>query len=379
MTPADETLNAVACAQCGAGLESRDLACASCGALRHAADLERFASEAKAAQSRADLSAARAAWTGALALLPPGTLQYRSVDQRVQEIDRILALQAQQQGQPAQRPMAKWAKRLGPVGILLWKAQAIGLLLLGKAKLVLLGLTKLGTLATMGLSFLFYWSMYGWQFGLGLVLSIFIHEMGHVIELRKFGIPASAPMFIPGFGALVMLKQRPPTPGQDARVGLAGPIFGLIAAALAYALYVVTGSPLWGALARFGAWINLFNLIPVWQLDGGRGFAALTRAHRGIILAVAAALWLWTQDGMLMLIVLGAAYRLFTKDWPGTPDVAVTLRYAALLAALGFLSTVGSGDLPRKPSSNPHVASISWASPASGTPQGISRSPAAIP
>lgn len=342
--PAGQLVSAPTCAQCGAALEPKQLACEGCGALTHADELERLAGEAVAAQGRGDLIAARGAWTGALALLPPGTLQYRSVDQRLRQIDQTLG--RDHPTPQSQGPMAKWAARLGPVGVALWKAKLIGLVILSKAKLILLGLTKLGTLASMGVSFLFYWSIYGWQFALGLIMSIFVHEMGHVLELRKFGIPASAPMFIPGFGAIVMLKHRPATAAQDARVGLAGPLFGLGAAAFAYLVFLVTQEPLWVAIARFGAWINLSNLIPVWQLDGGRGFAGLTRPHRIAVLALAAGLWFWTNDAMLFLVALGAGYRLFTKDAPKSSDLPVLWRYAALLILLGALSTVGSSDAP---------------------------------
>jgi Zn-dependent protease len=378
VTPADEATIGVACAQCGATLEARELTCASCGALKHAAELERLAAEAQAAQSRRDWPVARKAWADALALLPPGTVQYRSVDLRLQEIDRLL--RQEMPGPGKKSPMAKWATRLGPLGAALWKAKLVGLVILSKAKLILLGLTKLGTLASMGASFLLYWTLYGWRFAAGLVMSIFIHEMGHVLELKKFGIAASAPMFIPGFGAVVMLKQRPATVGQDARVGLAGPIFGLGAAVFAYAVYLSTGEPLWAALTRFGAWINLFNLIPVWQLDGGRGFAALTRQQRGVVLTIAAGLWFWTNDGLLLLVALGATYRLFTKDYPASADGTVLWRYAGLLAALGWLCTVGSGNLPKQnaPANARPVAAITSVWRASDTPRGNAGSRAAV-
>ena len=88
------------------------------------------------------------------------------------------------------------------------------------------------TLGSM-LSFLgVYWSMFGWKFALGFVICIYVHEMGHVAELRRFGIAASAPMFIPGLGAFVSLKQLPANVTQDSRVGVVGPIWGLGAAAI---------------------------------------------------------------------------------------------------------------------------------------------------
>ena len=100
------------------------------------------------------------------------------------------------------------------------------LLVFTKGKLLLLGLTKLSTLLSMLAFAGVYWALYGWTFAVGMVISIYIHEMGHVLTLREYGIPASAPMFIPGFGAFIRLKQLRITPIQDSRVGLAGPIYG---------------------------------------------------------------------------------------------------------------------------------------------------------
>src|SRR3989475_7787557 len=93
-------------------------------------------------------------------------------------------------------------------------------------------------------------------------------------------------MFIPGVGAFIRLKQYPTDRREDARVGLAGPVWGAGAAAAAYAVYFATHAGIWGAIAHVGAFINLFNLVPVWQLDGGRGFRALTRPQRWIATGV---------------------------------------------------------------------------------------------
>src|SRR5439155_26028416 len=105
---------------------------------------------------------------------------------------------------------------------------------------------------------------------------------GHVSALRRYGIAATAPMFIPGFGALVRLKQYPASPAEDARVGLAGPLWGTLASVAFFATGLATHWPSLIAIARVGAWLNLFNLIPIWQLDGGRGFNALSRAQRAL-------------------------------------------------------------------------------------------------
>jgi len=227
----------------------------------------------------------------------------------------------------------KWGV-FGTIGALLVKFKTFLLLALTKGKLVLLGLTKLNTLLSMLASIGLYWALYGWKFGVGFVLSIYIHEMGHVTALARYGIPASAPMFIPGFGAFVRLKAYPANQGEDARVGLAGPFWGLGAALACMGIGIVTGSPLFTALAKVGAWINVFNLIPIWQLDGGRGFRALTRHHRMIVAVAAALLWLWTSETMLLIIALASVYRLFTKDAPETPDQGVLLQFVGLLVAL---------------------------------------------
>jgi Zn-dependent protease len=165
-----------------------------------------------------------------------------------------------------------------------WKKASMGVgpalvLLLSKGKFLLLGLTKLSTLVTMFASLGVYWALYGWAPAAGLV-SVYIHEMGHVAMIRRYGFPASAPMFIPGVGAFIQLHgiKLPPIP--DSRIGLAGPIYGVGAAAAALAVYYATGFKVWGVIAHFGAGVNLFNLIPVWQLDGSRGLRSLARCQR---------------------------------------------------------------------------------------------------
>src|SRR5439155_20796972 len=163
-------------------------------------------------------------------------------------------------------PGLRAATGVGAIGLLLWKLKAL-----------LLGLTKGTTLFSMLLSLGVYWTAWGWKFALGLVLSIYVHEMGHVAALRRYGIRASAPMFIPGVGAVIRAQQSPANPIEDARVGLAGPIWGLGAALASLGLYLVTDWPICLAMARVGAWINLFNLLPLWPLDGGRGFQSLPR------------------------------------------------------------------------------------------------------
>ena len=227
--------------------------------------------------------------------------------------------------------------KIGTGGVVAWKFKAFLLLALTKGKLLLLGLTKISTLLSMLAMFGAYWLAYGWPFAAGFVISIYIHEMGHVAALRRYNIAASAPMFIPFFGAFVRMKQYPANVIEDARVGLAGPIYGLCAAVVAWLIGLFTGAPIWFAIARTGAWINLFNLIPIWQLDGGRGFRALTRKQRGIALVIVLFMWAVTEETMLVLIALGAAYRLFSKDYPEQPDNLTLLQYGGLVMFLSAL------------------------------------------
>lgn len=302
-------------------------------------ELEQLAYQAKLAGQAGDWNGARAAWQRALALVPPDSQEYRTIQARIENIDLQMDGSA-----------SVWKKRLyklGPVGVVLWKFKTIAFIVLAKGKLLLLGLTKLSTLASMLLSLGVYCTLYGWKFGLGLVLSIYVHEMGHVYWLRKYGIEATAPMFIPGFGALIRLKSYPENPGQDARTGLAGPMWGLGAAVFAWAAGLLTGQPIWFAIARTGVWINLFNLIPIWQLDGGRGFRALTRQHRGIVLTTALLMWAITDETMLLLIALGALYRLFSKDYPEERDIGVLVQFVGLIALLSLLFVLSSGAMPR--------------------------------
>ena len=212
---------------------------------------------------------ALAAWREALALLPVGSRQHQDVTRRILDLSK-------QVDAPATP-----ARSRGPLGGLL----AMGLVVLGKLKFLLLGFTKLGTVLSMLASFGVYASLWGWRFAAGFVLSIYVHEIGHVVALRQFGISATAPMFIPGFGALVRLNQYPATPREDARVGIAGPIWGMFAALAAFLLALAFASPMLHAIAATAALINLFNLIPLWSLDGGRAFRGMSRVQRGVVAA----------------------------------------------------------------------------------------------
>ena len=312
------------CAGCGSEISAVRLSCPVCHRLVHREELERLAKEAEAAREREEPRKEILAWRRALELLPPGSEQSRSIAARVSDLSR-----ADEENEKESRSPWRWAG----VG-------AAAAFVLTKGKFLLAGLTKSGTFLTMFLSLGVYWTAFGWAFAAGLVASIYVHEMGHVAALHRLGIRASAPMFLPGLGAVVRLQQYPVDAREDARVGLAGPIWGLGAALVAGAIYFFTQAPIWGAVARVGAWINLFNLLPVWQLDGGRGFRALSRSERFGVAALLGVLWYGTREGLLMLLLLVAGLRAFGAEADSEGDRVAFGQFVVLLAALSALTLI---------------------------------------
>jgi Zn-dependent protease len=315
------------CADCGTELAPHALACPACRTLVHGAKLQQLAAAAERATASGDLEDARRQWETALRFLPPESKQHAVVRTRVADLAQ--RAEPQTAGRPARDDQPWW--RRGAAGAL-----TLLFLLLGKLKFLLLGLTKLSTFASMFAFFAVYWSIYGWPLALGLVVSIYIHEMGHVAMLRRLGIAAGAPLFIPGVGALVMLKQHVDDPVTDAKIGLAGPVWGLGAGLAALAMHGVTRAPIWLAIAQLTGFLNLFNLIPVWQLDGSRGFHALSRAERwGVVGAVLVAL-LWTEQRLLFLVGGVAVWRALQRE-SGPGDRRVLATFVVLVLALAWL------------------------------------------
>ncbi len=171
------------------------------------------------------------------------------------------------------------------------------------------------------LKFKFLWTMLvsaavyvwigGWAFGIGLVLLLFVHEMGHVLEARRQGLPVSAPMFIPFMGALITMKQLPEDAWREARIGIAGPLLGSLGAAAVYAVGVAYDSRSLKAIAFLGFLINLFNLLPASPLDGGRIAAALHPAMWFLGVLGLVALVVYRPNPILILILLFSA----TEIW----------------------------------------------------------------
>jgi len=323
------------CTRCTTELPPDALVCPACGVLIHGSTLKDLAAKADTAARTGDLLSARDHWTTALGLLPAYAQQHAAIRERIAELTRRINAASTAPSSSTRLPTTKdttpWWKR-GAAGFV-----TVGLLLVSKLKFLLLGLTKASTFISMFAFFGVYWSIYGWPLALGLVMSIYIHEMGHVAMLRRLGISAGAPLFIPGVGALVMLKQHVSDPLTDAKIGLAGPVWGLGAAMTAMGMYGVTRAPIWLAIAQLTGFINLFNLIPVWQLDGSRGFHALARWERWAIVGVIALMLMLTEQRMLFILGGVAVWRALQKD-AGPGDTRVLATFVVLVAALSLLA-----------------------------------------
>jgi Zn-dependent protease len=184
-------------------------------------------------------------------------------------------------------------------------APIIGLgFLLVKFGGLLLKLKVVTTGASMLVSVAAYAWLWGLPFAIGFVLLIFVHELGHVLELRRQGVPASAPLFIPFLGAVIGMKELPDDAWKEARVALAGPILGSVGAAACWVAAEVTGSEVLMGLAFVGFLLNLFNLIPIVPLDGGRAAGALHPAIWFLGLLLMVGLVVVNPNPLLLIIVI---------------------------------------------------------------------------
>ena len=251
---------------------------------------------------------------------------------------------------PPEKPKHEWAKKLGPLAPIA--------VLLAKSKFLLTTIFKLKFLFSLAAFMGIYWALYGAKFGVGFVLLILVHEMGHYIDIRRRGLPAEMPVFLPGLGAYVQWQAMGVTRATRAAVSLAGPLAGLIGAAACAAIWYKTGNGVWAALASAAAWLNILNLIPVWILDGGQAANALSKTERYVLLATCLALWALTGSGLFFLVAAGFVYRLFTKDLPPMPSPRIAAYFIAVLAALGALLYQMPGHGVERPTRPPAAARI---------------------
>lgn len=214
---------------------------------------------------------------------------------------------------------------------------------MGKLLAALLAAGKLGKLLTTGgtmlLSMLVYSWVFGWPYAVGFVLLIFVHEMGHYVAARQRGLPVGAPTFIPFVGAWIAMKEMPRDVETEAYVGFAGPLAGSAAAMACYFLARQTddhnGSQLLLALAYAGCMLNLFNLIPVSPLDGGRITAIISPKVWLLGVPLLAGLFFYRPSPMLILIALLAYPQLKAAIW-GSPDAPAGYYSASAEARINY-------------------------------------------
>ncbi|HEU6449175.1 MAG TPA: site-2 protease family protein [Verrucomicrobiae bacterium] len=208
-------------------------------------------------------------------------------------------------GQPIRPTFGQKVKKsLAPIGV----AFLIFVKYLAKLKFLL---PFLKTGLTMLLSIGAYAMAWGWQFAVGFVLLIFVHECGHLIAAKRLGLKVGAPVFIPFMGALIALKEAPRNAWIESQVGIGGPLLGTLGAVVCEGIYLLTGNPMFRALAYTGFFLNLFNLAPVGFLDGGRIVTALSPWLWIVGFAVLVAMTVFRFNFLLLLILAFSLPRLF--------------------------------------------------------------------
>jgi Zn-dependent protease len=234
---------------------------------------------------------------------------------------------------------------IASVLLLLAKFGTIIFALLGKLKFLVIVGKLLLTSGTMLLSMWAYAQLFGWPFGIGMVMLIFIHECGHALAARIKGIPTSFMVFVPFMGAAVFTKRYGQDIVVDAFIGIMGPVVGTLASAVCAVIGIATGQPFWLALAEWGFLINLFNLIPTAPLDGGW----IVPLFSPKLLAVGVILLVWVGFYNPLIWILGLlSLPRIVGGWKADPAtqpyyrvppmvrVKYGLSYAGLAAALAL-------------------------------------------
>jgi Zn-dependent protease len=234
----------------------------------------------------------------------------------------------------------RWQKLSGSIGVAfaaLWKLKVLA---------VLVKLKFLTVAGSMALSIVAYSWIFGWQFAIGFVLLILVHELGHVVVLRARGIKAGLPVFVPFLGAFVSMKESPKTVYDEALSGIAGPAVGGAASALLAWYAHNTGSALLTALAYTGFFLNLFNLLPVLPLDGGRTAAALHPATWVVGIVGLLGLMVYRPSPIIPIVLILGGHELYNR-WKGR-DTEESRRYYAIrptqraIIAVGYLGLIAA-------------------------------------
>jgi Zn-dependent protease len=217
---------------------------------------------------------------------------------------------------PAWPPAPPEPRRENPLKRLLGPLLVIGAIALKWGKAVILFLPKakvLTTSASMLVSVAAYAVIWGWKFALGFVALLFIHEMGHYIQLRREGVRPSGMVFIPFLGAAVFTKSLGGNALAEARVGLAGPILGTAGALALIPIAESADSDFLRALAFTGLFLNLFNLVPTVPFDGGRAMAAMAPWMWFVGFGAMVTFFLLFPNPVLILFLLLGGYDLYHR------------------------------------------------------------------
>jgi Zn-dependent protease len=304
------------CPRCAREIPAGALECPQCRTLVHGDQMEQLAAHARSLEAHGDLQEAREKWLACLPLLPAQSMQAEWIRTHVAELE---AGASPQTIHHASGSTPNWAKKLGPLGP------------------ILLALLKFKSLFSFVAFFGFYWTLWGAKFGIGFAVLILIHEMGHFIDIKRRGLPADMPMFLPGLGAYVKWNGLGVSVEARSAISLAGPCAGAIAAAVCALLWHQTGYGLWAALARTGAWFNVLNLIPLWIFDGNSATNALSKLERAVVLVVSAAVSYALGEWVFALVAAGMGIRLFTRDAPEEPSNPITTYFVAVITALAMI------------------------------------------
>ena len=319
------------CPSCSHWLPEGTLSCPDCQTLTYAQHLGQLAQSAQQLEQSGQDTEARDRWHSMLAWIPEGAEQATAVQGHIDRLD------ARANAEAARK--AKWTKRLGPF------APAFFFLLKLKSALFLLFKLKF-FLGFFGF-FALYWALAGWRFALGATLCILVHEMGHFVAVKRRGLQAELPMLIPGLGAYVKWYAQGVSREDLASISLAGPTYGLAAAAFCLGMSFSTHSVVWLVIANFATWINLFNLTPILGFDGSQAVYALSRVQRILLTLTCLLFFALTVIGanpnrmgtqwVFLIVAAGMGWRCFTKDAPETPHTRTMIQFLSLILVLGFM------------------------------------------
>lgn len=221
-----------------------------------------------------------------------------------------------------------------------WGALALPLIFLfGKLKWigVFFKVTKLSTLVTMFVAIWVYAQLWGASFAIGFVLLIYIHEMGHAVVMNRLGIKAGAPIFIPFVGAIIAMKELPRNAYNESLIAAGGPILGTVGATICLLVGWQQESQFFYALASVGFMLNLFNMLPISPLDGGRMTGVISQKIKIVGLLIGGFLFYQMNSPILLIILLFGVFSLFKKDTMPEGYYNVPLGKKRLIGVLYFV------------------------------------------